>query len=129
MPNRKDSIEFNQVAQAEQALAEAHIRIDIDAIDNLLHADYTIVQPGGRVETRADVLASYRSDKRFWSVARTDQLDIRFYGDTAVVIGRWKAKGKNGEEQFDYSSRFLSIWIKESSQWKNVAFQSTDIDG
>ena len=128
MSNHQDTSAYNEVAQAEHALAEAHLSMDLDAIDNLLHADYEIIQPSGKVETKAEILASYRSDKRYWSVAKTDQLDIRFYGETAVVIGRWQARGKNGEAPFDYSSRFLSIWIKADGQWKNVAFQSTEIE-
>ncbi|MBT3230142.1 MAG: nuclear transport factor 2 family protein [Candidatus Marinimicrobia bacterium] len=128
MVNHIESVRYNEVVLAENALAEAHINLDLDVIDNLLHSDYTIIQPGGKVETKTDVLESYRSDQRFWSIAKTDQLDIHFYGDTAVVVGRWKAKGKNGEDHFNYSSRFLSIWINEDNEWKNVAFQSTDID-
>lgn len=128
MVKRIDSVRNNEILLAENALAEAHISLDIEVIDSLLHSDYSIIQPGGKVETKADVLASYRSNQRFWSIAKSDKLDIRLYGDTAVVFGRWMAKGKNGEEKFDYSSRFLSIWLNEDNKWKNVAFQSTDID-
>ncbi len=123
-----NSTKRDEVSRAEWTLAEAHKSLDLDVIDNLLHDDYIIVQPGGIIETKADVLETYGSGQRNWDVAETDQLDIRFYGNTAVVIGRWKAKGKNNEEKFDYVSRFLSIWINEENRWKNVAFQATDID-
>ena len=35
------------IAQAERAIAEAHLTLDLDVIDRLIHADYVIVQPGG----------------------------------------------------------------------------------
>ncbi len=35
------------VLHAEHALAQAHITLDLATIDQLLHPDYLIVQPGG----------------------------------------------------------------------------------
>ena len=117
------------VIAAERALADAHLRLDLAAFDRLLHPDYVIIQPGGRVEDKATTLASLRSSRRHWDVARSDAFDVRLYGDTAVVVGRWRAKGVNAGTPFDYAARFLSIWVKEGGRWRNVAVQSTDIEG
>ncbi len=115
------------VAQAEQRLADAHQQLDLNIIDALLHPDYVIVQPGGKVETKAEVLSSYRTGSRRWDRAQTDQLDIRLYDNAAVVVGRWQASGRHGEERFDYVARFLSIWVKQGGRWLNTAFQATEI--
>lgn len=115
------------IAQAERAIAEAHLTLDLDVIDRLIHADYVIVQPGGATETKADVLASYRTGTRHWDKAEVDQLDIRVHGDTAVVVGRWRASGHNGGEAFDYQARFLSAWTRLDGRWQNIAYQSTEI--
>jgi ketosteroid isomerase-like protein len=116
------------VAQVEYDLAEAHLQLDLDVIDRLLHPDYVNVQPGGRLETKAEFLASLRSDTRHWDVARADQFDIRLYGDTAIVIGRWRASGRHGIEHFDYAARFLSVWIKQDGRWQNIAYQATEME-
>jgi ketosteroid isomerase-like protein len=121
--------DLKAVAQAERRLAEAHLDLDLKTIDDLLHPDYVIVQQGGHVETKADVLASYTTDTRHWNKAQSDQLDIRLYGDTALVVGRWRASGHHGAEYFDYTARFLSIWIRQDGRWQNAAFQSTKIEG
>lgn len=82
--------DFEAVAQAEGQLAAAHVQLDLETIEQLLHPDYVIVQPGGQIETKAEVLASYNSGTRRWDTAQVDQLDIRLYGDhTALVVGRW----------------------------------------
>ena len=120
--------DFNAVVQAEHQLAAAHLQLDLKTIEHLLHQDYVIVQPGGKVETKAEVLASYHTDTRHWDTAQVDQLDIRLYGDTARVVGRWRASGQHGTERFDYAARFLSIWIKQAGRWQNLGYQSTDIE-
>ena len=119
--------DFEAVAQAERQLAAAHIRLDMKTLEQLLHPDYVIVQPGGKVETKAEVLASYNSGRRQWDTAQVDQFDIRLYDKTAIVIGRWRASGQNGAEHFDYAARFLSIWIKQEGRWQNISYQATEI--
>jgi ketosteroid isomerase-like protein len=115
------------IIEAEEHLAAASLNLDLSVFEQLLHPDYVIVQPGGIVENKAETMASLASDTRHWQVARSDEMEVRVYGDTAVVIGRWTGKGQNGDEPFDYQARFLSVWVKEAEQWRNVAYQSTPI--
>ena len=112
------------VKKAEQELAQAHRILDLETIERLLHPDYVIVQPGGRIETKAEVLASYRSGDR----AEGDHLDIRLHGNTAIVTGRWQASGENEGEPFDYAACFLSVWLRESGHLQYVAYQSTEVN-
>jgi ketosteroid isomerase-like protein len=126
-PNRNED-SLQAVVEAERRLAAAHLNKDLKTIDYLLHPDYVILQPGGLVETKAQVLESFRNVDRYWDSAEVDDLDVRIYGDTAVVLGLWRAKGRHGEAYFDYSARFLSIWIRDAGRWQNIAYQSTKID-
>ena len=114
------------VIQAEQALAAAHLTLDIATIDRLLHPTYVIVQPGGAHENKAQTLASFLSGDRHWELAESDDLEVRLYGDTAVVTGRWRGRGRNGAVHFDYQARFLSTWVRESGEWRNVAYMATE---
>ena len=116
-----------QVRIAEEQLAAAHERMDVDLIDDLLHPDYVIIQPGGIVESKSQVLDSYRSGTRYWEFAQSDQMDIRLYGEMAIVIGHWQAKGHNGDMDFDYKARFLSVWVRQAGRWLNLTSQSTEI--
>ena len=125
LPNLESDI--LSIAEAEIRLAEAHLTLDLSTIDRLLHPGYVIVQPGGKIETKSDVLASYKSGSRHWNSAQSDQLDIKVFGDTGIVTGRWRASGQHGEQEFDYAARFLSVWIKTDGRWQNIAYQSTEI--
>ena len=116
------------VIDGERQLAAAHLTLDLQIIDELLHPDYVIVQPGGQIESKQDVLASYQTGDRAWYSAQVDDLDVRVYGDTAMVVGHWQASGRNGTEHFDYAARFLSVWVNESGRWQNVGYQATEIE-
>jgi hypothetical protein len=115
----------HQVLNNEMELAEAHLKLDLEAFERLLHPDYIVIQPGGAVEGKEETMASLRAGRRFWEIARSDDMVVRQYENLAVVIGRWWGKGVNNGERFDYSARFLSVWIKEAGVWRNVAAQST----
>lgn len=116
------------VLLAERALAAAHLNLDLTRFDQLFHPDYVIIQPGGKVESKAETLASLQTGTRSWEIARSDEMAVQVYGETAVVIGRWRGKGQNGKIAFDYSARFLSVWVYEDGAWRNVAAQSTEIE-
>ncbi len=116
------------VLQAERDLAEAHLTLDLARFDHLLHPDYVIIQPGGHVAGKAETLASLQTGDRSWEIACSDEMEVKVYGDTAVVVGRWRGKGQNGATPFDYSARFLSVWVFEEGMWRNVAAQSTEME-
>ncbi len=115
------------VAQAERELAQAHAQMDLNKIDDLLHPDYTILQPGGDIENKTAVLASYQQGTRHWDSAAAVDLDVAVSGNLALVSGLWTAAGQNEQNPFDYSARFLSMWRKDSGQWQNIAYQSIEI--
>lgn len=119
--------EIERIIDCEQRLAAAHLTLDLDEIAALLHDDYIIVQPGGAIESKRDLLASYRSGGRSWSAAAVDQLDVHIYGACARVVGRWTATGVNHGAPFNYQARFISIWVRASSGWQNLSYASAEI--
>lgn len=111
----------------ERAWTEAHLRGDVATIARLMADDYVKIQPDGSVLDRAAALASYVPEERAWELAEGDEYDVRLYGDTAVVVGRWTARGVNHGLRFDYRARFLSIYVWRDGHWQMVAEQSTEI--
>ena len=117
-----------QLLNCERELAEAHLNLDLEVFERLLHPDYVVIQPGGVMEGKDETLTSLRAGGRFWEIAHSDDMVVRQYGNTAVVTGHWRGKGVNNGEPYDYSARFLSVWVKEAGVWRNLAAQSTTMD-
>lgn len=89
--------------------------------------DYYRIESDGSVSDRAQTLARYTPEARSWEHAQGDEYIVRLYGDTAIVIGRWTARGINNGARFDYTARFLSVYIKQNGEWKMTAEQSTKV--
>lgn len=124
---RIDMDPVHQILAVEKAWTTAHLTGDLQTIAQLMADEYVKIQPDGSVATKVQTLATFEPDLRWWETARGDDYDVRIYGDTAVVIGRWTAKGMNNGQPFDYAARFLSVYVRRDGQWKMVAEQSTDI--
>jgi ketosteroid isomerase-like protein len=118
----------DEVLSAEKEWTQAHLETDIETLDRLMHPDYTIIKPEGIVWDKEIALASYIPGKRHWEKAGSSEYIVRIYGDMAIVIGKWEARGINNGEPFDYSARYTSIWIKENGKLMMVSDQSTEIN-
>jgi ketosteroid isomerase-like protein len=116
-----------EVLQVERAWVEAHRRVDVAAIEQLMADDYTRIEPDGRVTGEAEVLVTYTPETRHWDLAEGDDYQVRIYGHTALVIGRWRARGVNNGQPFDYVARFLSVYVRRAGRWQMVAEQATPI--
>lgn len=120
---RMDAIQ--EVLAVERAWTDAHLRGDVATIARLMAEDYIKIEQDGSVSDRAAALASYTPETRYWDKAEGDEYDVRVYGDTAIVIGRWTARGMNNGERFDYAARFMSFYVRREGEWKMVAEQAT----
>ena len=120
-----DAVE--QVLVAEREWLLAHLHRDIPALERLMDPDYLQIAPGGDTVNKEQVLASFRSGERHWDEAHSDEHHVRVYGNTAVVVGRWRARGENAGRSFDYQARFVSVWVRRDGEWRRVSDQSTPI--
>lgn len=118
--------ERERVLAVEREWTDAHLRGDVATIARLMAHDYMKINADGSVTDRATTLASYTPETRYWEQAQGDEYLVQIYGETAVVIGRWTARGINNGERFDYSARFMSVYVKRDGEWKMVAEQSTE---
>ena len=117
-----------EVLTTESQWTQAFIESDMDTLEHLMDDSYLQVQSDGSVKTKAEVLTSFDGGQRYWEYARSDEHVVQIYNDTAVLTGRWQAKGVNHGEAFDYSARFVSVYVKRADGWKMVSDQSTDIN-
>jgi ketosteroid isomerase-like protein len=120
-----DAVE--QVLVAEREWLLANLRLDIPALERLMDSDYFQIDAGGAALDKEQTLASFRSGERHWDEAHSDEHHVRVYGNTAVVVGRWRARGENATRPFDYQARYVSVWVLRAGGWRMVSDQSTPI--
>jgi uncharacterized protein (TIGR02246 family) len=100
---------------------------DADAIDRLSTADYTFVNPGGKVLNKKEYLDLIRSGTLKVESYTRDEENIRFYGNTAVVIYRSTPHGTFKGEELSSQRRVTTILVKQDGRWLTAGRQSTPI--
>jgi len=120
-----DAVE--QILLAEREWLLAHLQLDVPALDRLMDSDYLQIDARGVAVSKEQVLASFRSGERHWTEAHSDEHHVRVYGNAAVVVGRWQARGMNAGRSFDYQARYASMWVRRERGWRMVSDQSTPI--
>jgi hypothetical protein len=118
--------DVEKIIESENRIAKAHVVMNINEFETLLHDDYKIVQPGGTVETKKEILDSYRSGRREWNTAEVRDLDVQIFDSCARVLGTWKAMGTNDGITFNYQAKFVSVWVRCETTWKNIVYMATE---
>jgi ketosteroid isomerase-like protein len=120
-------------SQDEQALmkiqhewAEARIKNDSSYTRRLETEDCTIVWPDGSiVNKRADLQSM--TDIVF-SEFKIQNLQVRLYGDTGIVVGEGMIKARKGQQDLlDGKFVWTDTFVKQGGQWKVVASQITSV--
>jgi ketosteroid isomerase-like protein len=81
----------------------------------------------GKVTTKAQDLANLKATK--FTSAEYEDVQVRVFGDTAIAVGGFKAKGTDSEgKPFDIHERWTDTWVKmPSGKWVCVASASSPI--
>jgi hypothetical protein len=111
---------IEEVLVVERKWVAAHNPVDIDVLNHILGESYRQIQADGSVIGKEELLISYRSGKRQWDIAQGDNYEVRVIGGIAIVIGRWRGRGINYGEIFDYSARFVAIYQKINEEWQLI---------
>lgn len=112
---------IKEILNVERRWVEAHRNLDLDSISDILADDYRQIQADGRVIGKDELIQSYSSGNRRWEIAESDDYEVRLLGSAALLIGRWRGKGENNGEAFDYTARFLAVYRLDEGEWKLVS--------
>jgi uncharacterized protein (TIGR02246 family) len=111
----------------ENGWAEAVVKKDIALFDQILADDYTFTDTEGNVNTKAQYIASVKSGESVVTSAVNDEIKVRFYGDAAVVTGRWTGKETFKGKDTSGQSRWTDTFIKRDGRWLCVATHDSRI--
>ncbi len=100
---------------------------DAAALEKIYADDYSLINIDGSVQNRADRLASIKSgDLKYESFSYSD-VNVRVYGDTAVVTAIAAIKSTNKGKPLDGKFRVTQVDVKTKDGWRMVNAQTTEI--
>jgi ketosteroid isomerase-like protein len=124
---------MNHHSHQEQALmkiqhewAKARVKDDSSYTRRLEAEDCTIVWPDGRIVNKQGDLQSM-TDMVF-SEFKIQNLQVRLYGDTGIVVGEGIIKAHKGKQNL-LGGKFVwtDTFVKQGGEWKVVASQITPV--
>ena len=110
-----------ELMKIERDWCSADVKGDVAAVSAILSDDYADVLLTGKVANKAQVLADVKTDKA--TVCDVDMLNVRVYGDAAVVVGRTTVKSVSFNGQYMYTDTY----IRRDGRWTCVSSQGTEI--
>jgi ketosteroid isomerase-like protein len=108
-------------------VVEMQLRHDVATANRLLSDEYLFIQADGQVTNKAQNIAVIGSPDFVCSSLATTGVEVRVYGDTALVMGRASMKATFRGQDVGGEFRYTDVWVKRGSEWTNVASQATRI--
>lgn len=80
----------------------------------------------GAIHSKAEEIASMKSDKSVLESLELSDLDVRVDGNAAIVTGVNRVRGRDAQGQaFERKTRFTDTYIKRDGRWQVWATQGT----
>jgi len=125
---------MKQSSDDEQALikiqhewADARLKGDSSYAQQLEVDDFTVVWFDGRIVNKDGDLKSYESEDAVFTDFKIDGLKVRFYGDTAIVVGQGSIKAHTKTQDLSGKYVWTDTFVKQNGVWKVVASQVTPV--
>jgi|SRR6185369_13544103 len=128
--NRSQGFEPSKVMETlreiEERLAAAWVEGDRLFIEQILADDWSVTDLTGHVLTKAQVLQEvFGSENRQVVSMQIDDINVRPFGDWAIVTGRTNAAGEYQGEVAQVTLRFTDVFAYRDGRWQVVASQAT----
>ncbi len=112
--------DVEELIRVEKDWARAMVQNDAEAIGWFMAEDWTIVGPDGSVSDKAAFLGLVRSGALSHDVMEAEDVKVRVYGNTALVMARGVSGGKYHGQTFREVERVSDVFVKQAGEWKCV---------
>jgi ketosteroid isomerase-like protein len=124
---QKNAASEKAVADLEQQWLKSQQTNNVALVEPLLANGFTNTSSTGKVSNRDESIAEAKATK--YTSADYSDLKVMVFGDTAIAIGAFRAKGTDPSgKPLDADERFTDTWTKTSNgKWQCVASHQSPI--
>ena len=121
-----DATDVTRLREIQQELATAWAARDRATIEHLIAPDWTVTHVEGQRLTRPEVFRMmFEGDVSQAQPSSVDEIEVRVFGEAAVVTGRTHARGARSGVLYDMRLRFTDVFVRRGDQWQAVASHAT----
>ena len=109
-----------ELLKLEEAFSEAIVKNDLEGIGRLVADDWIIIDPNGEIVDRTRFFEVIKSGALTHDTMDSEDFRVRVYGDSAVVTGITRTKGKFMGQEFSTQERATDVFVKRDGRWRCV---------
>src|SRR4030095_229717 len=109
-----------ELLKIEEEFAAAILKNDVENIGRLVADDWIIIDPNGEIVDRARFFEVIRPRSLTHEMMQSEDLRVRVYEDSAVVIAVTRTKGKFIGQEFSTRERGTDVFVKRDGRWQCV---------
>ena len=116
-----------ELLKLEKELENAIVQNDPEAIERFVAADWIIIDPDGQIVNSKRFFEAIKSGALTHEMMDSEDLHVRVYGDSALVTGLTRTKGKFMGHDFSTQERATDVFVKREGRWQCVLTHLTRI--
>ena len=114
-----------ELRDIENQLVAAWVAGDPSVHLRVLAEEWSVIDAQGRIRNKSEVLEEmFRPGEREIS-GRIDEVNVRPYGDWAIVTGKTHVAGRYEGNELKVTLRFMDVFRRTEGKWQVVASQAT----
>jgi hypothetical protein len=115
MANSEDT--HRQLMKLGDELAAAEQRGDVAFLDRTVVDDYILIGPRGFMLNKEQWLARYKTGALQTGANERDQVQLRIYGNAAIMTARETVTGSYEGHEFHNQLRSTNVFVKRNGRW------------
>ena len=120
--------------KAEQEVRKTHSErlkalatSNVSTLDQIVGDDLVYISPVGKVQTKAEIVNDLKSGALKVSSIEPGDMNVRVYGNTAVVTYLTVSKFMDNGREYNNQIRSTSVYVKRHRRWQLVSQQMTRV--
>ncbi|MEO8300022.1 MAG: nuclear transport factor 2 family protein, partial [Burkholderiales bacterium] len=106
---------------------KAIVHKDRASIEANMADDFRQIDGAGNIETKASFVDDLVSADLQIDPYAVEELDVRVYGDVALLSGRTRMTGRYQGKAFASHYRYIDVYVRRNGVWKIVSVQISRI--
>lgn len=112
---------LDEVRRLDSEISVATWTGDAMWFEENLAEDYVLITPGGSMRTKRDVIRELATPGLKMEPFEPREVNVRLYGDAAVVTGRMLQRFTLGGVRYANDLRYTDVYVKRKGKWMLVS--------
>ena len=116
----------HELVELAHDLARAVSEHDVERLESMLAAEFTLQGAAGQLDRQTFLEAAsgpYEIDEFAY-----EEIDPEVYGNTAVLVSRYKQVARLGRRDLSHRMNVTDIWTRRDGRWQIVRRHATVAD-